>query len=123
MAELLYKELTFAVIGAAMEVHRILGPGFLEAVYQSALERELTLRGIPFERKVRLPVVYKDLLIGEYEADLVIDKKFIVEIKAVSKFNASHQAQALHYLAATGHRLALLLNFGIGSLEHRRVIK
>lgn len=123
MTELLYKELTFAVIGAAMEVHRILGPGFLEAVYQVALERELTLRDIPFERQVRLPVVYKDVLVGEYVADLVIDKKFVVEIKAVSKFNASHQAQAMHYLAATGLRLALLLNFGTGSLEHRRVIK
>ena len=123
MVELLYKEQTFAVIGAAMEVHTTLGPGFLESVYQGALERELTLRGIPFERKVKLPVTYKDLVIGEYEADLVIDKKFIVEIKAVSKFNASHQAQAMHYLAATGLRLALLLNFGTGSLEHRRVIK
>ena len=123
MVELIYKELTFAVIGAAMEVHRILGPGFLEAVYQVALERELTIRGIPFERQVKLPVTYKDVLIGEYFADLVIDKKFVVEIKAVSKFNASHQAQAMHYLAATGLRLALLLNFGTGSLEHRRLIK
>lgn len=123
MVELLYKEQTFAVIGAAMEVHKILGPGFLESVYQGALERELTLRRIPFERKVKLPVTYKDLVIGEYEADLVVDKKFIVEIKAVSKFNASHQAQAMHYLTATGLRLALLLNFGTSSLEHRRVIK
>ena len=123
MVELLYKELTFALIGAAMEVHKILGPGFLEAVYQAALERELTLRGIPFERKVKLSVTYKDAVIGIYEADLVIDGKFVVEIKAVSKFNASHQAQAMHYLSATGLRLALLLNFGTGSLEHRRVIK
>jgi len=123
MVELLYKEQTFAVSGAAMEVHTILGPGFLESVYQCALEKELTLRKIPFERKVKLPVTYKDLVIGEYEADLVIDKKFIVEIKAVSKFNASHQAQAMHYITATGLRLALLLNFGTGSLEHRRVIK
>jgi GxxExxY protein len=123
MVELLYKEQTFKVIGAAMEVHKILGPGFLEAVYQSALERELTLREFPFERKVKLPVTYKDVEIGIYEADLVIDGKFVVEVKAVSKFNASHQAQAMHYLAATGLRLALLLNFGTGSLEHRRVIK
>ena len=123
MVELIYKELTFSVIGAAMEVHRILGPGFLEAVYQVALERELTLRGVPFERQVKLPVIYKDILVGEYFADVVIDKKFVVEIKAVSKFNASHQAQAMHYLAATGLRLALLLNFGTGSLEHRRLIK
>ena len=123
MTELLYKELTFAVIGAAMEVHTILGPGFLEAVYQVALERELTLRGIPFEKQVKLPVRYKDILIGEYMADFIIDGKLIVEIKAVSNFNSQHQAQALHYLAATGWRLALLLNFGKGSLEHRRVIK
>jgi GxxExxY protein len=123
MTDLLYKELTFAVIGAAMEVHKILGPGFLEAVYQSALARELTLRGIAFEQQVRLPVSYKDLLIGEYIADFVIEGKLIVEIKAVSKLNASHQAQAMHYLVATGLRLALLLNFGAASLEHRRVIK
>jgi len=123
MVELLHKELTFAVIGAAMEVHTILGPGFLESVYQSALARELTLRGIPFEQQVRLPVNYKDALVGEYIADFMIDGKPIVEIKAVSNFNSQHQAQAMHYLAATGCRLALLLNFGTGSLEHRRVIK
>jgi GxxExxY protein len=123
MVELLYKELTFAIIGAAMEVHGILGPGFLETVYQSALARELTLRGIPFEQQVHLPVSYKDVLVGEYIADFIIDGKLIVEIKAVSNFNSQHQAQAMHYLAATGCRLALLLNFGTGSLEHRRVIK
>jgi GxxExxY protein len=123
MSELLYKELTFAVIGAAMEVHKILGPGFLEAVYQAALARELTLRSIPFEQQVRLPVTYKDVLIGEYIADFVIDGKLILEIKAASQLNANHQAQAMHYLAATGYRLALLINFSAGSLEHRRVIK
>jgi len=123
MAELLYKELTFTVIGAAMEVHKILGPGFLEAVYQSALERELSLREIPFEQKVKLPVTYKDVTVGIYEADLVVDKKIILELKSVSKLNTSHQAQAMHYLTATGLRLALLLNFGTNSLEHRRVIK
>jgi len=123
MVELLYKELTFAVIGAAMEVHKILGPGFLEAVYQAALARELTFRGIPFEQQVRLPVSYKGVIVGEYIADFIIDGKLIVEIKAVSNFNSQHQAQAMHYLAATGCRLALLLNFGTGSLEHRRVIK
>ena len=123
MVELLYRELTFAIIGAAMEVHGILGPGFLETVYQSALARELTLRGIPFEQQVHLPVSYKDVLVGEYIADFIIEGKLIVEIKAVSNFNSQHQAQAMHYLAATGCRLALLLNFGTGSLEHRRVIK
>jgi GxxExxY protein len=123
MVELLYKEQTFAVIGAAMEDHKTLGPGLLEAVYQASIERELTQRGIPVEKKVKLPVAYKDIIVGIYEADLVIDNKFIVEIKAASKFNASHQAQAMHYLAATGLRLALLLNFGTGSLQHHRIIK
>jgi len=123
MAELLYKELTFAVIGAAMEVHKILRPGFLEAVYQSALARELRLRGISFEQQVCLPVFYKDELIGEYIAGFVIEGRLIIEIKAVSRLDASHQAQAMHYLAATGYRLAMLLNFGAGSLEHCRVIK
>lgn len=123
MVDLLYKELTFAVIGAAMEVHRILRSGFLEAVYQAALERELALRKIPFERKVKLPVIYKDIVIGNYEADLIIDNKIVVEIKSISRLNSSHDAQAIHYLATTGLRLALLLNFGTGSLEHRRIIK
>jgi GxxExxY protein len=123
MTDLLYKELTFAVIGAAMEAHRILGSGFLEAVYQAALERELTLRGIPFEHQVELPISYKGELIGVYKADLVIDKKFVVEIKAALRLTPGHQAQAMHYLAATGLRLALLLNFGSTSLEHRRVVK
>jgi GxxExxY protein len=111
------------VIGAAMEVHRILGPGFLEAVYQVALERELNMRSILFEKQVKLPVIHKDVIVGEYFADFLIDGKLIVEIKAVSNFHSQHQAQTIHYLAATGCRLALLLNFGTGSLEHRRVIK
>jgi len=123
MTELLYKELTFAIIGAAMKVHRLLGSGFLEAVYQKALAHELRARNIPFQEQVHLPVMYKGELVGDYIADFVIDGKLIVEIKAVSRLNSVHQAQAMHYLTATGLRLALLLNFGAGSLEHRRVIK
>lgn len=123
MTEIIHKALSFAIIGAAMEVHRILGPGFLEAVYQAALEKELTLRSIPFQHQVELPVSYKGDLIGVYKADLVIDGKIIVEIKSISRLNASHQAQALHYLASTGLELAILINFGAGSLEHHRVVK
>ena len=123
MTELLYKKLTYSVIGAAMEVHRELGSGFLEAVYQKALAHELRLRKILFEEQVHLPITYKGELIGNYIADFVVDGKLIVEIKAVSRLSSVHQAQAMHYLAATGLRLALLLNFAAGSLEHRRVIK
>lgn len=104
MVELLYKELTYAVIGASMEVHRVLGSGFLEAVYQSALACELNLRGIPSSEQVKLPVTYKDMLIGKYVADFTIEEKLIVEIEAVSRMNNAHQAQAMHYLAATGFR-------------------
>ncbi len=123
MAEILFKELSYAIVGAAMDVHKILGGGFLEAIYQAALEHELTLRKIPFEKQVRLPVTYKGVLLGEYVADFVIDGKIIVEIKAVSQLNAAHEAQAMHYLAATGQRLAILLNFGSQKLEQRRIVR
>ena len=106
-----------------MEVHRLLGPGFLEAVYQTALAHELELQGIPFEQQKRLTVKYKDLVVGEYIADFVIDGKIIVEIKAVSNLTSSHQAQALNYLAATGYQLAILINFGATSLQQRRVVR
>lgn len=121
--ELLYKQLSFAVIGAAMEVHAVLGSGFLEAIYQAAFEKELSIRGIPFARKVNLPVSYKGDLIGKYEADLVVDEKIIIELKSISKLNSMHEAQAIHYLTTTGLQLALLINFGAGSLEYRRVVK
>ncbi|MBI2332913.1 MAG: GxxExxY protein [Chloroflexi bacterium] len=75
MTEILYKHLSFAVVGAAMEVHRVLGSGFLESVYQAALEKEMTLRGIPFRHQVELPVTYKDEMVGVYKADLVVDEK------------------------------------------------
>ena len=123
MTEILFKELSFRVIGAAMEVHNVLGPGFLESIYQAALERELTLRGIPFDHQVELPVSYKGDLVGVYRADLIVDGKIIVEIKGISKLNASHQAQALHYLAATGLEPAILINFGVGTLDYRRVVR
>lgn len=123
MTEILFKELSFAIIGAAMEVHNILGPGFLESVYQAALEKELTLRNIPFCHQVELPVTYKGDVIGVYKADLVVDNKIIVEVKGISRLNSSHSAQALHYLAATRLELAILINFGMSSLEYRRVVK
>ena len=123
MAELLYKELSYKVIGAAIEVYKILGPGFLESVYQAALAHELTLQGIPFEQYKKLTVTYKDILIGEYEADFVVDDKIILELKAVSDIHPQHEAQAHHYLAVTGLRLALILNFGTQSLTRKRIVR
>jgi GxxExxY protein len=123
MADIIYKELSYAVVGAAMEVHRILGPGYLEAVYQAALAHELTLRGINFEQFKRLPVTYKSVSVGDYEADFVVEDKIILEIKAVSTWHPKHEAQAINYLTATGLRLAILLNFGADSLQHKRLVK
>ena len=123
MTEVLYKESSYEIIGAAMEVHRTLGPGFLEAVYQAALAHELTLRGIHFEQFKKLPVTYKGVLVGNYEADFVVEDKIILELKAISAFHPQHEAQAINYLTATGLRLARLLNFGSASLQHKRMVK
>jgi GxxExxY protein len=123
MVEILFKELSYAVVGAAMEVHRALGGGFLEAVYQAALAYEFKLRNIPFEEQVHLPVYYKGQLVGEYIADFVIDGKIILEIKAVAEIKEAHRAQAINYLAATGFELAILLNFGAEKLQHERLVR
>ena len=123
MAEILYPELSYAVVGAAMEVHAVLGPGFLENVYETALAHELTLREIPFVTQKLLPVSYKGRLVGQYAADVVVDNKIILELKAVSRMNDAHVAQAHHYLTATSLRLAILINFGAKSLQYQRIIR
>ena len=106
-----------------MEVHRALGPGFLESVYEAALAHELTLRGIPFEQQKRLLVQYKGQQVGDFVADLVVDGQIILELKAVSGLTAVHEAQAHNYLAATGLRLAIILNFGAASLQQKRIVR
>ena len=118
--EFLYKDLTYAIIGAAMEVHRILGPGFLESVYEEALAHEFDLRGIPYQRQARLAVLYKEIVAGEFRADFLVDGKVVVELKAIKALTEGDEAQLLNYLKGTGHRVGLLLNFGAPSLEHKR---
>jgi GxxExxY protein len=122
MTEVMYPELSYLTVGAALEVHRRLGRGFLEAVYERALVHELSLREIPFSRQVTFQVSYKGITVGKFRADLVVDAKLIVEIKASSNLIPVHQAQALNYLKATGLRLAILFNFGRGSLEVKRIV-
>ncbi len=104
--------LSSSVIGAAIEVHKVLGPGLLESAYQSALEAEFEHQQISFESQVPVPVTYRDRRLDcGYRLDLIIDNQLIVEIKAVEAFLPVHQAQLLTYLKLTGIRTGLLLNF------------
>jgi len=112
---------TFAIIGAAMEVHRQLGCGFLEAVYQEAFAIELTMRDIPCQREVDLPIFYKNRkLKTSYRADFICYETVIVELKALSKLGKVDEAQIINYLKSTGSPVGVLLNFGSASLEYRR---
>ncbi len=114
---------TFAIIGAAMEVHRELGHGFLEVVYQTALALEFQERGIPFKAEVALPIRYKGKLLScSYRTDFVCFENIIVETKAISSLTKSDHAQLINELKATGCHHGLLINFGAPSLEHKRLL-
>ena len=114
---------TYAIIGAAMEVHRQLGHGFLEAVYQEAAVIEFPLKQIPFEREVALPIRYKNILLPiHYRADFVCYSEIIVEFKALSRLSSAEEAQLLNYLKATGLKRGLLINFGASSLQYKRLV-
>ena len=115
---------TYAIIGAAMEVHNTLGCGFLEAVYQEALALELQARNIPFSREVSLQVEYRGQVLNTaYRPDFVCFDSVIVEVKALSALSGTEQAQLLNYLKATELELGLLLNFGGKSLQWERLIR
>jgi GxxExxY protein len=125
MTELLLKDEVFAIVGTAIEVHRELGPGFLEAVYQEAMEIESADRGLPFEPQKLLTIQYKDRQLAKaYVADLMYFGQIVVELKALERLSSREEAQILHYLKATGLRVGVLINFGsIGRLEWRRFVR
>jgi GxxExxY protein len=114
---------TYAIIGAAMEVHRELGNGFLEAVYQEAMALELAARKIPFQREVSLQIKYKSRpLACAYKADFVCHDEILVELKAIERLGDPEKAQVINYLNATKFTRALLFNFGSPSLEYQRMV-
>lgn len=121
---IVYKEECYKIVGAAFKVYNTLGAGFLEAVYQEALEIELQRQGIPYEREKELKIVYDGVELKQtYKADFVCYGKIIVELKAVSALDDAHRAQVYNYLHATGLKMGLLLNFGNAEeLEKQRIV-
>jgi GxxExxY protein len=103
--------LTQKIIGHAIEVHRVLGPGLLETIYEAAMCIEFDDAGVKYERQTRLPAYYKGRLLGEYRVDLVVDDLVLVEVKAIERLNPVFEAQLLTYLRLTGKRIGLLINF------------
>lgn len=119
---LLHREVTEKIIGAAFEVHQQLGYGFLERVYQRALQVELVRRGATAEIEKRIQVHYKGVVVGDYDADLIVNGCVLVEIKIASEYDKRDEAQLLNELKATGQKVGLLLNFGRTKVTHKRLI-
>jgi len=115
-------DITYAINGAVFEVNRVLGPGFLEKVYENALLVELKKRGLKAESQVPINVTYKGSSVGEYIADLLIEDKIIIELKTVENLDKMHEAQLLNYLKATGKSVGLLVNFKNPKAEIKRTI-
>ncbi len=122
--EIYLKDECYKIIGACFEVHKNLGSDFLEAVYAETLTIELRQRQIPCEREKTLHIFYKETLLDKkYIADFICYGTIILELKALSELNTSHEAQVLNYLKATGLKLGLLVNFGESSLKSKRLVK
>ena len=123
MNDFLYKEETFSIIGAMLEVHKVLGGGFLEAVYQEALSLEFAQRSIPFEEQPKIDIYYKDKKLDKfYIPDFICYDQIIVEIKALSMLTTEHESQILNCLKATDLKVGILANFGEKSLKHKRFV-
>ena len=113
VAQIIHKELSHAIVGAAIEVHRRIGPGMLERAYQKALECELRFRGIPFVAQAPIKLSYRDCQVDAFFADFIVDEKIILEIKAVERYTPLHRAQVYSYLGAANLHLGMLINFNV----------
>jgi GxxExxY protein len=117
------QELTQKILEGAFAVHNSLGCGFLEKVYSNAVSFELRKMGLHCEREVSFKIKYKDAVVGDYCADLIIEKRVIIELKACTALDSVHEAQILNYLKARGIQVGLLLNFGKPKLQYRRFVR
>jgi GxxExxY protein len=116
-------ELTGKIIGCAFEVHKVLGNGFQEVIYQRALSKEFDIQGLPYQREKEIPIYYKGIDIGTRRVDFFVYDKIMVEIKAINELENVHQAQVINYLEAYQIEIGLLINFGSPSLQFKRVMK
>lgn len=116
------EKVTEAIIGAAFEVHNVLGYGFLEKVYQNAMQVELIQRGHRCQTESPIKVKYKDVVVGDYRADLMVDEVVVVELKVAKNYQSADEAQLLNELKATGIRVGLLINFGREKVEFKRMV-
>ena len=119
---IIYPDLSYQIMGAIFEVHKRLGLGFLESVYQKALIEELSGRGMNVETEKVIDLTYKDKKIGTHRLDLVIEDKVVVELKTAESFSIHHKAQVTSYLKASGYKLGILVNFSKAKVEYRRVL-
>lgn len=121
--KILYKDTSYKIVGLAMEVHSKLGYGFLEKVYENAMMVLLRRESIPAKQQAPITVYFDGEVVGDYYADILVEDKIILELKALEKIADAHRAQTLNYLKATGLRLAIILNFGKQRLEYERFVK
>ena len=119
---IIYRDLSYQIMGAIFEVHKELGPGFVESVYEKALIEEFAKKAIKVETQRVIDVTYKDKKVGVHRLDMVIEGKVVVELKTVERFSTYHTAQMLSYLKASGHKLGILVNFSKAKVEYRRII-
>jgi len=117
-----HEEITKEIIGSAFEVHRVLGYGFLERVYQKAMQAELAKRGVKAEIEHKITVRYKNIVVGDYQADLFVEEAVIVELKVAKTYRSEDEAQLLNELKATGIEVGLLINFGRTKVEFKRMV-
>ena len=119
---IVYPDLSYKIMGAIFEVHKKLGPGFLESVYEKALIQELSSREIKVETQKTIDLTYRDKKVGVHWLDLIVEDKVVVELKTVERFSVHHKAQLTSYLKASGYTLGILVNFSKSRVEYRRVL-